>query len=64
MTLKLTFKSEGSLLTRNAAFAKAEQFLIYSKGDIYLLGSGDMQLSDQVSGICSFPIFQYPNPRH
>ena len=60
MTSKMTFKSEGSLLTLNASFTKLPMQLTFSKGDIFLWGGGDMQLSDAVSGLCSFPLNHYP----
>jgi hypothetical protein len=57
---KLTFTTEGSTLTTLANTPqKIPLFLIYSKGEIFLWGGGQMKLQDQVTGICSFPLKHY-----
>ncbi len=60
MNSKMSFTTEGSTLKLNASFEKLILYPVFSKGEIFLWGAGKMQLSDDVSGICSFPLNHYP----
>jgi hypothetical protein len=58
---KLTFSAEGSMLTTLAKAPIIKLFLVYSKGEVFLWGAGNMDLQDKVSGVCNFPLKHYDN---
>jgi hypothetical protein len=59
MYSNLSFESDGQTLFATMAAKEISLRAVYSKGNVYLYGDGDMTLQFSVAGSCSFPLKQY-----
>lgn len=55
----LSYESDGSVWFTNTVVDPFPLYPLYAAGDLFLLGSGPMKQTQEISGICSAPVSQY-----
>lgn len=56
----ISYNAYGSTWNTSAEAIKVQLFPIYVNGNLFLYGAGKMSMEQSESGVCNFPIEQYP----